>query len=95
MLLTRSRSQDEPVASGVRAAVEAGGGDAGRDADSGRGVALRAPGALNSRLAAPAVTPMNLFIVSNARSPQLGAEWNASGSDRSFNAENIGIQRFW
>ena len=38
---------------------------------------------------------MNLFIVSNARSPQLGAEWNASGSDRSFSAANIGIQRFW
>jgi hypothetical protein len=62
-LVLRSRSENEPVAGGVRAAVEAGGGDAGRDADSGRAVARRALGALtSSRLAAPAATPMNLFI---------------------------------
>jgi hypothetical protein len=53
-LLLRPRSEDEPVAGGVRAAVEAGGGDAGRDADSGRAVARRELGELNSsRLATP------------------------------------------
>jgi hypothetical protein len=63
LLLTRSRSEDEPVAGGVRSAVEAGGGDAGRDADSGRAVARRELGERNSsRLATPAATPMNLFI---------------------------------
>ena len=63
MLLTRSGSDDEPVAGGVRAAVEAGGGDAGRDADSARAVARREPGEFNSsRLATPAATPMNLSI---------------------------------
>jgi hypothetical protein len=61
-VLTRSRSEDEAVAGGVRAAVEAGGGDAGRDADSGRAVARRALGELNSRLATPAATTMNRFI---------------------------------
>jgi hypothetical protein len=54
LLLARSRSEDEPVAGSVRAAVEAGGGDAGRDTDSGRAVARRELGELNSsRLAAP------------------------------------------
>jgi hypothetical protein len=63
LLLTRSRSEDEPVAGAVRAAVEAGGGDAGRDADSGRAVARRELGERNSsRLAIPAATTMNLFI---------------------------------
>jgi hypothetical protein len=63
LLLARSRSEDEPVAGSVRAAVEAGGGDAGRDADSARAVARGELGELNSsRLAAPAATPMNLFI---------------------------------
>jgi len=62
-LLLRSRSEDEPVAGGVRAAVEAGGGDAGRHADSGRAVARREPGERNSsRLATPAATPMKRFI---------------------------------
>jgi hypothetical protein len=62
-LLLRSRSEHEPVVGGVRAAVEAGGGDAGRAADSGRAVTRRELGELNSsRLATPAATPMNLFI---------------------------------
>jgi hypothetical protein len=62
-LLLRSRSEAEPVAGGVPAAVEAGGGDAGRDPDSGRAVARRELGARTSRgLASPAATPMNLFI---------------------------------
>jgi hypothetical protein len=62
-LLLRSRSEADPVAGGVRADVEAGSGDAGRDADSGRAVARRELGELNSsRLATPAATPMNLFI---------------------------------
>jgi hypothetical protein len=60
-LLLRSRSEDEPVAGGVRAAVEAGGGDAGRHADSGRAVAHRELGERNSsRLATPAATPMEV-----------------------------------
>jgi hypothetical protein len=63
LLLARSRSEEESVAGDVRAAVEAGGGDAGRDADSGRAVARRDLGERNSsRLATPAATPMNLFI---------------------------------
>ena len=63
MLLMRSRSEDDPVAGGVRAAVEAGGGDAGRHADSARAVARREPGELNSsRLATPAAATMNRFI---------------------------------
>jgi hypothetical protein len=62
-LLLRSRSDEEPVAGGVRAAVEAGGGDAGRHADSARAVARREPGELNtSRLATHAATTMNRFI---------------------------------
>jgi hypothetical protein len=53
---------------GVRAAVEAsggeaGGGEAGRAADSGRAVARRELAELNSsRLATPAATTMNLVI---------------------------------
>jgi hypothetical protein len=63
LLLTRSRSGDEPVAGGVRAAVEAGSGDASRDADSGRAVARRELGELiSSRLAIPAATTMNRVI---------------------------------
>jgi hypothetical protein len=62
-LLARSRSEAEPVAGDVRAVGEAGSGDAVRDADSGRAVARRELGALNSSgLATPAATPMNLFI---------------------------------
>ena len=63
MLLTRSRSEEEPVAGGVGAAVEAGSGNASRDADSGRAVARRELEELDStRLATPAATTMNLFI---------------------------------
>jgi hypothetical protein len=79
LLLTRSRSEDEPVAGGIRAAVEAGGGGAGRDADSGRAVARRELGELNSsRLATPAATTMNLVI---------GTSW----SGRFGPADNRGI----
>jgi hypothetical protein len=70
LLLTRSRSENEPVAGGVRAAVEAGSGDAGRDADSGRAVARREVGELNSsRLATPAATTMNPFIGTSSVRP--------------------------
>jgi hypothetical protein len=56
LLLTRPRSEDEPVAGGVRAVVEAGSGDAGR------AIARRELGKLNSsRLATPAATTTNLF----------------------------------
>jgi hypothetical protein len=60
-------------------AVEAGGGDAGRDADSGRAVARRELGERNSsRLATPAATTMNRFI---------GTSW----SGRFGPADNRGI----
>jgi hypothetical protein len=60
--LTRSRSRDEPVAGGVRAAVDVGSDDAGRDVDSGRAVARRELGKLNSsKLTTPAAATMDLF----------------------------------
>ena len=61
MPLTRSRSRDEPVAGGVRAAVDVGSDDAGRDVDSGRAIACRELRELNSsKLTTPAAT-MDLF----------------------------------
>ena len=62
MPLTRSRTEDEPVAGGVRAAVDVGSDDAGRDVDSGRAIARRELRELNSsKLATPAAATMDLF----------------------------------
>jgi hypothetical protein len=88
-LLLRSRSENEPVAGGVRAAVEAGGGAAGRHADSARAVARRELGELNSsRLATPAATTMNLLIGTpwsgrQPRDPSHGERAGKSGRMRS------------